>query len=66
MHDELVIQEQLIEGIDAAQSFDLLKNRVNNASSRHIHRKHITINNPPWINNDVKQATAIQQRAYEA
>ena len=66
MHAELVIQERLIEGTDAAQGFENLKNRVNDASSRYIPRERITINNPSWINNDVKQAIARRQRAYEA
>ena len=64
MHDELVILERLIEGTDAAQGFKIFKNRVNDASSRHFPRKRIAINNPSWINNDVKQAIA-RQRAYE-
>ena len=44
MHDKLVILDRLIEWIDAAQGFEILKNRVNDASSRHIPRKRITIN----------------------
>ena len=32
----------------------------------HIPKKHITINNPSWINNDVKQSIARLQRAYDA
>ena len=63
--DELVILERLIEGTDAAQGFEMFKNRVNDASSRHISRKRITINNPSWINNDVNQAIAKRQRAYQ-
>ena len=66
MHDELVILERLIEGTDAAQGFEIFKNRDNHASSRHIPRKLISINNPSWINNDVKLAIARRQRAYEA
>ena len=58
MQDELVILEQLIEGTDAAQGFEIFKNRVNDASSRH--------NNLSLINNDVKQAIARQKRAHEA
>ena len=65
MHDELVILERLIEGTDAAQGFEIFKNRVNDASSRHIPRKRITMNNPSWINNDVKSAIARRQRVYQ-
>ena len=28
-------------------------------------KKHITINNPSWVNNDVKQSIARRQRAYD-
>ena len=47
MHDELVILERPIEGTDAAQGFEIFKNRVSDASSRLIPRKcccGITIN----------------------
>ena len=40
-------------------------NRVNDASIEHIPRRRATINNPLWINNDVKQANGRRQRAYE-
>ena len=66
MNDELIILEQLIEVTDAAQYFEILKNRVNDASRRHIPKKRITINNPSWISNDVKQAITRRQRANEA
>ena len=39
---------------------------VNDARRRHIPRRRATINNPSWINNDVKQTIARRQRAYEA
>ena len=32
---------------------------------RHIPKKHITINNPSWINNDVKQSITRHQRTYD-
>ena len=42
-------------------------NRVNDASSRrHIPRRRATINNPSWVNNDVKQVIGRRQSAYEA
>ena len=34
-------------------------------SRRHIPKKHISINNPSWINNDVKQSITRRQRAYD-
>ena len=46
--------------------FEIFKNRVNDASRRHIPKRRATINNPSWINNDVKQAIGRRQRAYEA
>ena len=41
---------------NAELGFEILKNRVNDTSRRHIQRRRATINNPSWINNDVKQA----------
>ena len=45
--------------------FEILKSRVNDASKKHIPKRRATINNPPWINDDVKQAIGRRQRAYE-
>ena len=57
--------EHLIINRDAAQGFKLLKNRIIEFCRRHIPTKHITINSPSWINNDVKQSIARRQRAYD-
>ena len=65
MHDKHVILERLIEGTDAAQGFEIFKNRVNDASSQHIPRKRITMNDPSRISNDVKSAIARRQRVYQ-
>ena len=48
--------EQEIVRNNADLGFEILKNRVNDTSRRHIQRRRATINNPSWINNDVKQA----------
>ena len=45
--------------------FEILKSRVNDASRRHIPKRRATINNPSWINKDVKQAIGRRQRANE-
>ena len=45
--------------------FEIFKNRVNDARRGHIPKRRATINNPSWINNDVKQAIGKRQRAYE-
>ena len=42
-----------------------LSRRVNDASRGHTPKRRATINNPSWINNDVKQAIGRRQRAYE-
>ena len=55
--------EHLIVDSDAAQGFQLLKNKILEYCRRHIPKKHITINNPSRINNDVKQSIARRQRA---
>ena len=55
--------ECLIVNSDAAQGFELLKNQILESCLRHIPKKYITINNPSWINNDVKQSIARRQRA---
>ena len=57
--------EHLIVNSDAAQGFELLKNKILESCRRHIPKKHITINNPSWINNDVQQSIARRQRAYD-
>ena len=59
------ILERLIVNSDAIQGFYLL-NRIIESCRRHIPKKHITINNLSWINNDVKQTIARRQRAYNA
>ena len=56
--------ERLIVNSDAKQGFELLKNKILESCTKHIPKKHITINNPSWINNDVKQSIARRQRAY--
>ena len=58
MRTELCCQtfEQPIIRNNAELGFEILKNRVNDASRRHIQKRRATINNPSWINNDVKQA----------
>ena len=45
--------ERLIVNSDAARGFELLKNKILESCRRPIPNKHITINNPSWINNDV-------------
>ena len=57
--------ERLIVNSDAAQGFELLKNKIIESCRRYIPKKYITINNPSWINNDVKQSIARRQRAYD-
>ena len=57
--------ECLIVNSDATQGFELLKNKILESCRRHNPKKHITINNPSWINNDVKQSIARRQRAYD-
>ena len=57
--------ERLIVNSDAAQGFELLKNKILESCRRHIPNKRITINNPSWINNDVKLSIARRQRVYE-
>ena len=54
--------QHLIVNSDAAQGFELHKNKILESCRRHIPKKHITINNPSWINNDVKQSIARRQR----
>ena len=49
------IVEELIVRNNTELGFEILKNTVNGASRRHIPRRRATINNPSWINNDVKQ-----------
>ena len=48
---------------NAELGFEIFKNRVNGASRRHIPKRRAAINNPSWINNDVKQAIGRRQRA---
>ena len=48
--------EQPIIINNAELGFEILKSRVYGASRRHIPKRRATINNPSWINNDVKQA----------
>ena len=57
--------EGLIVNSDAAHLFELLKNKILESCRRNISKKHVTINNPSWINNDVKQSIARRQRAYD-
>ena len=47
-------------------SYDLKFSRAeSDASRRHIPKTRATINDPSWINNDVKQAIGRRLRAYE-
>ena len=64
LDDEIL--QRLIINSDAARRFDLLKNRIIESCRRHIPQKHISINNPSWINNYVKQSNARGQRAFYA
>ena len=57
--------EQPIIRNNAELGFEILKSRINDASRRNIPKRRATINNPSWINNDVKQAIGRRQRAYE-
>ena len=57
--------EQPIVRNNAELGFEILKNRVNDASRRHIPKSRAIINNLSWINDDVKQAIRRRQRAYE-
>ena len=57
--------EQPIVRNNAEIRFEFPKNRVNDTSKRHIPKKRATINNPSWINNDVKQAIGRRKRACE-
>ena len=67
MHADLddEILERIIINSDAT-GFELFKNRILEYCRRHIAKKCITINNPSWINNDVKQSITRRQRAYDA
>ena len=56
------ILERLIVNCDAAQIFELFKNRILESCRRHIYKKRITVNNNPlWINTDAKQSIARRQ-----
>ena len=57
--------EQFIVNSDAVQGFALLENKILESCRGHILKKHFTINNKTWINNDVKQSIARRQRAYD-
>ena len=63
MRTELDCQtfEQPIVRNNGALGFEILKNRVNDASKRHIPKRRATINSPSWINNDVKRAIGRRQ-----
>ena len=50
------IYEQLIVRNNDEIGFEILKNRGNDVRRTHIPKRRATINNPSWINNDVKQA----------
>ena len=52
---------------NAELGLEILKSRVNDASRRHIPKRRAmcTINNPSWINNDVKHAIGRRKRSYE-
>ena len=57
--------EQPIIRNNAELRFEIPKSTLNDASRRHIIKRRATINNPSWINNGVKQAIGMRQRAYE-
>ena len=57
--------EQPIVRNNDGLGFKILKNKVNDTSRRHIPKGRANINNPSWINNDIKQAIGRRQRAYE-
>ena len=63
LDDEIL--EHLIINSDAAQGFKLLKRRILESWKRHIPKNCTSINNPSFINNDVKQSIARRQRAYD-
>ena len=67
MRTELYYQtfEQPIVRNNAQLGFEILKNKINDASRRHIPKRWATINNLSWINNDVKHAIGRRPRAYE-
>ena len=67
MRTELDYQtfEQPVVRNNAVLGFENFKNRVNDASRRHIPRRRATINNPSWIKNNVNHATGRMQRDYE-
>ena len=49
----------------AAQRFKFIKTKILESSRSHILKKFFITNNPSWINNDIKQAIARRQRAYD-
>ena len=51
-------EQPVVRNIDEL-GFEILKNRVNNASWRHTPKRRTTMNNPLWTNNDVKQALEV-------
>ena len=55
--------EQPIVRNNVGLGFEILKSRVNDPSRRHIPKRQANINNPSWINNDVKQAIGRRQIA---
>ena len=61
--DYLTFEQPIVRN-NAELGFEI-KNRVNDASIIHIPKRRATINNPSWINYDVKQAIGRRQRAYE-
>ena len=67
MRTELDYQtfEQPIVRNNAELGLEILKNRLNVASRKHIPKRRAAINNRSWINNDVKQAIGRRQRAYK-
>ena len=52
LDDEIL--ERLVNS-DAAQGFKIARNKILESCRRHVPKKHITINNLSWINNDIKQ-----------
>ena len=56
LYDEIL--ERLVVKSNAAHGFEFLKNIIIESCRGHIPKKHIKINNPLWMKNDVKQFIA--------
>ena len=54
------------EGKTADECFVFFRDKVVQATKRHIPKKTIQINNPSWLNNEVQEAIAHRERLYQA